>query len=86
MDAKGVIITTVIGFTALIFTPEIKHRYEQRKKCKVTREAEKVLDSLHHVNDSLAHRIRFERDSLHEVKQRIKWRVKVIQIEKKDSL
>jgi len=85
MDGKILILTTVIGAGALFFTVERK-KHKPKQESSITKEAENLLDSLKQENTALASQVRHECDSLKEVKQKIKWRIKVIEVAPKDSL
>ncbi len=85
MDSKILIFTTVVGATALLFANE-KKKKKQCVKSEVTIEAQHLLDSLKAENSMLASDVRHECDSLKKVKQKVKWRVKFVEVEKKDSL
>ena len=85
MEGKVLIFTTVIGATALLFSAERK-KHKHKVENTVTKEAEKLLDSLKQENANLASAVRQECDSLKEVKQKVKWRLKVVEVAKKDSL
>lgn len=85
MEGKVLIFTTVIGATVLLFSAERK-KHKHKIENTVTQEAEKLLDSLKQENAELASAVRHECDSLKQVKQKVKWRLKVVEVAKKDSL